>query len=75
MIIQKKNEYGRKRSLSNYILAVDAKSKKAVSFQITRGNVHDAKKILPSSKRILRNIILTKYTHDNRNNFNLQDKM
>ena len=28
-------------------IAVDAKSKKAVSFQITRGNVHDAKKFCP----------------------------
>ena len=42
----KKNGYERKKSLSLHI-AVDAKSKKVVSFRITKGNVRDARKFGP----------------------------
>jgi Transposase DDE domain len=43
----KKNGYGRKKSLSKLHIAVDTKSRKVVSFRITKGNVHDTRKFCP----------------------------
>ncbi|MGC1931261.1 MAG: transposase [Candidatus Nitrosopolaris sp.] len=52
-----------------------AKSKKVVSFRITRGNVHDAKKFCPlvreSSKTYNIDKVYADKAQDNRRNFNL----
>ena len=46
LTITKKGDYieqkwiRKKKSLSNYILLSDAKSKKVVSFRVTKGNIH-----------------------------------
>ncbi|MFZ0514919.1 MAG: transposase, partial [Candidatus Nitrosopolaris sp.] len=52
----------KKKEFIKLHIAVDTKSKKVVSFRITRGNVHDAKMFCPKENH-LRNIILTKYIH------------
>ena len=40
-------EKGRKKEFIKLHIAVDTRSKKVVSFRITRGNIHDAKKFCP----------------------------
>ena len=60
-------------------IAADAKSKKVVSFRITRGNVHDAKKFCPlvreSSKKYNIDKVYADKAHDNRRNFNLLERL
>ncbi|MFZ0513557.1 MAG: transposase [Candidatus Nitrosopolaris sp.] len=60
-------------------IAIDAKSKIMVSFRITRGNVHDAKKFCPlvreSSEKYNIDKVYADKAHDNRNNFNLLDDL
>ena len=50
-----------------------------VSFRITRGNVHDAKKFCPlvreSSEKYNIDKVYADKAHDNRNNFNLLDDL
>ena len=47
----------KKKEFIKLHIAADAKSKKVVSFRITRGNVHDAKILFQSSsKRIIQEI-------------------
>jgi Transposase DDE domain len=50
-----------------------------VSFRITRGNVHDAKKFCPlvreSSKKYNIDKVYADKAHDNRRNFNLLDRL
>ena len=59
LTVSKKGDYieekwiRKKKEFIKLHIAADAKSKKVVSFRITRGNVHDAKKVLSSSKRII----------------------
>ena len=53
LTVSKKGDYieekwiRKKKEFIKLHIAVDAKSKKVVSFRITRGNVHDAKKFCP----------------------------
>ena len=58
-----------------FSFAFDAKSKKVISFRITRGNVHDAKKFCPlvreSSKKYNIDRVCADKAQDNRRNFNL----
>jgi hypothetical protein len=74
----KKNGYV-KEFIKLYIIAVDAKSKKVVSFRITKGNVHDTKKFGPLVKEAAKKFKIDKVhadkAHDNRKNFNLLDKL
>ena len=69
----------KKRNLSNYICIVDAKSKKVVSFRITKGTVHDAKKFCPLVREAAKKYDIEKLhadkAHDNRRNFNLLDRL
>jgi hypothetical protein len=61
LTVSKKGDYieekwiRKKKEFIKLHITVDAKSKKVVSFRITRGNVHDAK-VLSSSKRSSREI-------------------
>jgi len=58
-------------------IAVDEKSKKVVSFRITKGNVHDTKKFGPlvkeSAKRHDVDKVYGDKAYDNRKNFNILD--
>ena len=69
----------RKRSLSSCHIAVDdEKSKKVISFRITKGNdVHDSKKFGPLIKEAPEkheiNKVYADKAYDNRNNFNILD--
>ena len=60
-------------------IAVDEKSKKVVSFRITKGNVHDTKKFGPlvkeSPKRHDVDKVYGDKAYDNRKNFNILDDM
>ena len=76
----KKNGYVRKKKeFIKLHIAVDAKSKKIVSFRVTKGYVHDSKKFCSLLKEAAQNYdIDTVYAdkaHDNRRNFNLLDDM
>jgi hypothetical protein len=58
-------------------IAVDEKSKKIVSFRITKGDVHDSKKFCPLVKEAAQNYNIDRVyadkAHDNRRSFNLLD--
>jgi DDE family transposase len=57
-------------------IAVDAKSKKVVSFRVTKGNVHDSKKFSPIrevSEQYDIDKVYADKAHDNRRSFNLLD--
>lgn len=58
-------------------IAVDAKSEKIVSFRVTKGNVHDSKKLGPMIKEVADEYDIDKVygdrAHDNRKSFNLLD--
>jgi len=63
LTISKKGDYieekwiRKKKEFIKLHIAADAKSKKVISFRITRGNVHDAKILFQSSsKRIIQEI-------------------
>jgi Transposase DDE domain len=61
-------------------IAVDGKTKKIVSFRITKGNVHDSKKFVPLVREAFErcsNIekVYADKAHDNRKNFNLLDEL
>src|SRR4249920_2199536 len=60
-------------------IAVDEKSKKVVSFRITKGNVHDTKKFGPlvkeSAKRHDADKVYGDKAYDKRKNFNILDDM
>jgi hypothetical protein len=86
LTITKKGDYieqkwiRKKKEFVKLHIAVDAKSKKIMSFRITKGNVHDSKKLGP----MIREIDKENYTidkvygdkaHDNRRSFNLLDDM
>lgn len=45
--IRKKKEF-----IKLHIIAVDAKSKKVVSFRVTKGNIHDSKKFSPMIREV-----------------------
>jgi IS5 family transposase len=85
LTVSKKGDYieekwiRKKKEFIKLHIAVDAKSKKVVSFRITRGNVHDAKKFCPlvreSSKKYNIDKVYADKAHDNRRNFNLLDRL
>ena len=60
-------------------IAVDEKSKKVVSFRITKGDVHDSKKFCPLVKEAAQNynidMVYADKAHDNRRSFNLLDDL
>jgi len=69
----------KKKEFIKLHIAADAKSKKVVSFRITRGNVHDAKKFCPlvreSFKKYNIDRVYADKAHDNRRNFNLLERL
>lgn len=60
-------------------IAVDAKSEKIISFRVTKGNVHDSKKLGPMVKEVSEEYNIDKVygdkAHDNRKSFNLLDDL
>ena len=85
LTVSKKGDYieekwiRKKKEFIKLHIAVDAKSKKVVSFRITRGNVHDAKKFCPlvreSSRKYNIDKVYADKAHDNRRNFNLLNRL
>lgn len=85
LTISKKGDYieekwiREKKEFVKLHIAVDEKSKKVVSFRITKGNVHDTKKFGPlvkeSAKRHDVDKVYGDKAYDNRKNFNILDDM
>ena len=85
LTVSKKGDYieekwiRKKKEFIKLHIAADAKSKKVVSFRITRGNVHDAKKFCPlvreSSKKYNIDKVYADKAQDNRRNFNLLERL
>jgi hypothetical protein len=84
LTVSKKGDYIeekwiRKKEFIKLHIAADAKSKKVVSFRITRGNVHDTKKFCPlvreASRKCNIDRVYADKAHDNRRNFNLLDRL
>ena len=85
LTVSKKGDYieekwiRKKKEFIKLHIAADAKSKKVVSFRITRGNVHDAKKFCPlvreSFKKYNIDRVYADKAHDNRRNFNLLERL
>ena len=85
LTITKKGDYieqkwiRKKKEFIKLHIAVDAKSKKVISFRVTKGNVHDSKKFSPMIKEISEEYDIDKVygdkAHDNRRSFNLLDDM
>jgi hypothetical protein len=69
----------KKKEFVKLHIAVDAKSKKVVSFRITKGNIHDTKKFSPLVREATEKYDIKKLhaykAHDNRRNFNLLDEL
>jgi hypothetical protein len=69
----------KKKEFVKLHIAVDAKSKKVVSFRITKGTVHDAKTFCPLVREAAKKYDIEKLhadkAHDNRRNFNLLDEL
>lgn len=85
LTISKKGDYiedkwiREKKEFVKLHIAVDEKSKKVISFRITKGNVHDSKKFGPlvkeSAKRHDIDKVYGDKAYDNRKNFNILDDM
>src|SRR5215207_4038477 len=85
LTISKKGDYIEdkwKREKKEFVklhISVDEKSKKVVSFRITKGNVHDTKKFGPLVKEAASKYDIDKVygdkAYDNRNNYNILDKI
>jgi hypothetical protein len=85
LTVSKKGDYieekwiRKKKEFVKLHIAVDAKSKKVVSFRITKGTVHDAKKFCPLVREAAKKYDIEKLhadkAHDNRRNFNLLDEL
>ena len=81
LTITKKGDYieqkwiRKKKEFIKLHIAVDAKSKKVVSFRVTKGNVHDSKKFSPIIREVSEQYDIDKVyadkAHDNRHSFNL----
>jgi hypothetical protein len=81
LTISKKGDYieekwiREKKEFIKLHIAVDEKSKKVVSFKITKGNVHDTKKFGPLIKEAAEKYAIDKVygdkAYDNRRNFNM----
>jgi hypothetical protein len=85
LTLTKKGDYIEQRWISKrkefvkLHIAVDAKSEKIVSFRITKGNIHDSKKLGPMIKEVAKEYDIDKVygdrAHDNRKSFNLLDDL
>ena len=85
LTISKKGDYieekwiREKKEFVKLHIAVDEKSKKVISFRITKGNIHDTKKFGPlvkeSAKRHDVDKVYGDKAYDNRKNFNILDDM
>jgi hypothetical protein len=85
LTVSKKGDYieekwiRKKKEFIKLHIAADAKSKKVVSFRITRGNVHDAKKFCPLVRESFKKYNIDKVcadkAQDNRRNFNLLERL
>jgi hypothetical protein len=85
LTISKKGDYieekwvREKKEFIKLHIAVDEKSKKVVSFKITKGNVHDTKKFGPLIKEAAEKYDIDKVhadkAYDNRKNFNILDEI
>jgi Transposase DDE domain len=85
LTITKKGDYieqkwiRKKKEFVKLHIAVDAKSKKVVSFRVTKGNIHDSKKFSPMIKEVSEQYDIDKVyadkAHDNRRSFNLLDNL
>lgn len=85
LTISKKGDYieekwiREKKEFVKLHIAVDEKSKKVISFRITKGNVHDTKKFGPlvkeSAKRHHIDKVYGDKAYDNKKNFNILDDM
>ena len=82
LTVSKKGDYiedkwiREKKEFVKLHIAIDEKSKKVISFRITKGNVHDAKKfglVKESAKRRDMDKVYGDKAYDNRKNFNLLD--
>lgn len=83
LTVSKKGDYieekwiRKKKEFVKLHIAVDTKSKKVVSFRITKGNVHDTRKFCPLVREAAEKYDIDKVhadkAHDNRKNFNLLD--
>ncbi|MGB7638555.1 MAG: IS5 family transposase [Nitrososphaeraceae archaeon] len=83
LTITKKGDYieqkwiRKKKDFIKLHIAVDAESKKVVSFRVTKGNIHDSKKFSPMVKEVSEQYDIDKVyadkAHDNRRSFNLLD--
>jgi hypothetical protein len=81
LTITKKGDYieqkwiRKKKDFIKLHIAVDAESKKVVSFRVTKGNIHDSKKFSPMIKEVSEQYDIDKVyadkAHDNRRSFNL----
>lgn len=69
----------KKKEFVKLHIAVDAKSMKIISFRVTKGNVHDSKKLCPMIKEVTEkydiDMIYGDRAHDNRRSFNLLDDL
>ncbi len=85
LTVSKKGDYIEdkwKREKKEFVklhISVDEKSKKIVSFRITKGDVHDTKKFGPLVKEAANKYVIDKVygdkAYDNRKNFNILDKI
>src|SRR3954471_679772 len=87
LTITKKGDYieqkwiRKKKEFVKLHITVDGKSKKIMSFRVTKGNVHDSKKLAPMIREIDKKDVYTvdkvygDKAHDNRRSFNLLDDM
>ncbi|HET7284699.1 MAG TPA: transposase [Nitrososphaeraceae archaeon] len=83
LTVSKKGDYieekwiREKKEFIKLQIAVDEKSKKVISFRITKGNVHDTRKFGPLVKKAAEkheiNKIYADKAYDNRNDFNILD--
>jgi hypothetical protein len=84
LTVSKKGDYieekwirEKKEFIKLHIAVDDEKSKKVISFRITKGNVHDTKKFGPLIKEAAEkheiNKVYADKAYDNRNNFNILD--
>jgi Transposase DDE domain len=83
LTITKKGDYieqkwiRKKKEFIKLHIAVDAKSKKVVSFRVTKGNVHDSKKFSPMIREVSEQYDIDKVyadkAHDNKRSFQLLD--
>lgn len=85
LTVTKKGDYieqkwiSKKKEFVKLHIAVDAKSSKIISFRVTKGNIHDSKKLGPMIKEVAEEHNIDKVygdrAHDNRRSFNLLDDL